>query len=221
VTSYILCDYQHRETFIFRIHNYLSSNPPLTTQLFICPTNILYQLNVWQHYNYSQYRKEWIPVQKTAVTSILAIIISTPFYSCSFPMVIAMTNTVCGVKKWPIWTQTTFFLFLTWTQFLAQLHMTRILWVIALNFFLWITFSCYTKAVTVQVEILLYIQTNLGIDPLLLWKPEHFPIRRYVLAQYSYIFTHSNNIRHVKLLRAKKLYETNYVVFSFFHVSIQ
>ena len=103
VTSYILCDCQQRETFIFRIHNYLSSNSPLTTQLFIWPINILYQLYVRQHYNCSQYRKELIPVQKTAVTCILAIIISISFYTCSFLMVTAMTNTLCGVKKWPIW----------------------------------------------------------------------------------------------------------------------
>jgi hypothetical protein len=155
-----LCDCQQIETFIFRIHNYLSSNPPLTTQLFIWPINILYQLYVWQHYNCSQYRKEWIPVQKTAVTCILAIIIYISFYTCPFLMVIAMMNDVCGVKKWPIWwTLMTLSLSLTWTQFLAQLHITRISWHIALNFFLWITFSCYTKAVTVQVTILLYVQT--------------------------------------------------------------
>jgi hypothetical protein len=60
------------------------------------------------------------------------------------------------------------------------------------------------------------IRTNLRIDPILLWKLVHFPIRRYVLAHYSYIFEHSNNIHHVDLLREMKLYEINYFFFFFF-----
>jgi len=58
------------------------------------------------------------------------------------------------------------------------------------------------------------IRTNLRIDPILQWKLEHFPIRRYELAHYSYIFKHCNNI-HVDLLREIKLYEIYFFFFTF------
>jgi hypothetical protein len=159
-------------------------------------------------------QEEWIPVQKTAVTYILAIIISTSFYTFPFLMAIAMTNNVCGVKKWPKSTQATFFLSLIWMQFLAQLQITSIPWLIALNFFLWITFSCYTKTVTEQVAILLYIQNLESIG----FYCENWSIFQFGDMYWlnSYIFTHSNNIRHADLLREMKLYEIN-CVFFFFH----